>query len=88
VNKRPPSPELDWQQLAIFELLADEEHGGHYRETSTRADVRLLCRTIRALCVERDRRLDRLEQLEREVAECRRSSHNTAHGTSALDRSL
>ena len=66
-NRRPPSAELSWDDLA--EIEAREDHvlpRVDYRDrekakelapvTLTRTEHTILCRTIRALCVERDRK--------------------------------
>lgn len=55
-NPRPPSAELDWSDIASI-----EETAGESGDVGA-PNVLALCRTIRALCVERDRRIEEAER--------------------------
>lgn len=60
--RRPPSPTLSWFDLGEIELYAEEGEASaetgdtFWREAELRESIHKLARTVRELCVERDRR--------------------------------
>ena len=68
-NRRPPSATLSWHELGDLERLAEPGGQGESPETGDdledamelRAAIKWLARTVRDLCVERDRKDESVE---------------------------